>query len=481
MEAATTPKPRRQRAPGDIPVPAGNSAGTANAPESRLPPHSIEAERGLIGSVLLAPDEWIDRCIEQITEKAFYYPAHQTIYAQVVELKNTGRPIDFITLTQSLRDRSALEMVGGPAAITELQTFTPTAANAGFYLDIVREKYVLREIIRVCTQCATDSYDPGQEVGILLDDVERRVFEIAEARHKVSIPAMRERVLKAIENIEKLYERKGATTGLSTGFKGIDALTSGLHGSEMIVIAARPSMGKTALAMNIAEHVAVEEKQAVGVFSLEMSADSLVQRMLCSRARVSMSKIRDGFSSQRDFDALTHSASKLADSKIIIDDTAGLSVLELRAKARRMKNMHDIKLVVIDYLQLLKSTSRKAQDNRQIEIAEISSGIKALAKELDIPIIVLAQLNRKPEERGGRPRLSDLRESGSIEQDADLVALLVRSEYYADDEEDKAEKQGEAELIIAKQRNGPTGDVKLTFIKEFTRFEDRAHEAQEKR
>ena len=283
--------------------------------------------------------------------------------------------------------------------------------------------------------------------------------------------------MQAIETIEQLYDRKGAITGLPTGFTEIDRMTSGLHGAEMIVIAARPSMGKTAFAMNIAEHVAINAKHPVAIFSLEMSSQQLVQRLLCSRARVNLQKIRDGFLSERDFPNLTNAASKLADSEIYIDDTSGLSILELRAKARRLKQKHNIELIVIDYLQLLRSPSKRAQDNRQIEIAEISSGIKALAKELNIPIIVLAQLNRNPEARaGGKPRLSDLRESGSIEQDADLVGLLVRSEYYAEDEEAKEETRGEAELIIAKQRNGPVGEVKLTFLKEFTRFEDRAPE-----
>ncbi len=449
---------------------------------SRVPPQSMEAEQGLIGSILLAPDEWIDRCVEQIDEKAFYFPAHQTLFALMVELRNAGKPVDFISLTQALRDRSSLELVGGPAAISQLQTCVPTAANAGHYLEIVREKSVLRQIISVCTECASMSYDPGQEANAVLDDVERRVFEIAENRHRSAIPGMKDHVMKAIHSIEELYDRRGEITGLPTGFRELDKLTNGLHGSEMFVIAARPSMGKTALAMNIAEHVALHAKKAVAIFSLEMSTASLVQRLLCSNARVSMSKIRDGFLSERDFPNLTAAASRLHTAPMYIDDTSGLPILELRAKARRLKSLHDIQLIVIDYLQLLRSPTKRAQDNRQLEVSEISAGIKALAKELDIPIIVLAQLNRQPEARtGGRPLLSHLRESGSIEQDADVVGLLVRSEYYADDEEEKAEKLGEAELIIAKQRNGPTGEVKLTFLKEFTRFEDRAPEPREER
>ena len=312
----------------------------------------------------------------------------------------------------------------------------------------------------------------------LLNDVEQKVFAIAQDRFKDRVASMKQMVVAAIGSIQELYDRRGSISGLPTGFADFDKMTDGLHGAEMVVIAARPSMGKTAFAMNIAEHIAVDLKRAVAVFSLEMNAQQLVQRLLCSRARVNMGRIRDGFLSERDFPALQAAASKLAEAKIFIDDTSGLSILELRAKARRMKSQHDIAAIFIDYLQLLRSTSRRAQDNRQLEIAEISSGLKAIAKELNIPVVVLAQLNRNPEQRSGeskgRPRLSDLRESGSIEQDADLVGLLVREEYYAESDDEKKESEGKATLIIAKQRNGPVGDVPLTFLKEFTRFETRA-------
>ena len=287
--------------------------------------------------------------------------------------------------------------------------------------------------------------------------------------------------MRSIGALQDLYDRRGSISGLPTGFSELDKMTDGLHGAEMIVIAGRPSMGKTAMAMNIAEHLAIEKSFPIAIFSLEMSAQQLVQRMLCSRAKVNLEKVRDGFMPQSSFGALQQAAGKLAEAKIFIDDTSGLSILELRAKARRMKSQHDIRAIFIDYLQLLRSTSRRAQDNRQIEIAEISSGLKGLAKELDVPVVVLAQLNRNPETRSGetrgRPRLSDLRESGSIEQDADLVGLLVREEYYADSEEEKKEAEGKATLIIAKQRNGPVGDVPLTFLKEYTRFETRGRTA----
>ncbi len=450
----------------------------------RTPPNSVEAEQGVLGSMLISPRDTIAECVEKINEEYFYVPAHQTIYTVLVELWNAGQAIDLITFTQVLRDRNLLESLGGAAFVTGLFTFVPTAANVQYYLDIVRDKYILREIIAAATESVRRAYEEQDEVNNLLDEVEQRIFAVGEDRFKGQMLSMKDQVMEAIESIEKLYERKGGITGISTGFVEFDRMTSGMHGAEMIVIAARPSMGKTALVMNIAEHVAVQEKLPVGVFSLEMSSQQLVQRLLCSRARVNLQKVRDGFLAERDFPSLTaaasNAASKLAEAKIFIDDSAGLSILELRAKARRLRAQHDVQLLIVDYLQLLRSTSRRAQDNRQLEISEISAGIKGLAKELKIPIIVVAQLNRQPEARsGGKPRLSDLRESGSIEQDADLVGLLVRPEIYEEDEEARAEKAGEAELIIAKQRNGPVGEIPLTFLKEFTRFETRARNVSE--
>jgi replicative DNA helicase len=433
--------------------------------------------------MLISPREAIAECVEKINEEYFYVPAHRTIYDVLVDLWNVGQAIDLITFTQVLRDRHLLDSVGGAAFVTSLFTFVPTAANVGYYLEIVRDKYILREIISAATESVRRAYEEQDEVNNLLDEVEQRIFAVGEDRFKGQVLSMKEQVMSTLESIEKLFENKGAITGVSTGFRDLDKLTSGLHSSEMVVIAARPSMGKTALAMNIAEHVAIEATLPVAIFSLEMSAQQLVQRMLCSRARVNLAKTRDGFLAEADFPKLTNAASKLAEAKIFIDDSAGLTILELRAKARRLKAQQQVQLIVVDYLQLLRSTSRRAQDNRQLEISEISAGLKGLAKELNIPIIVVAQLNRNPEIRTGSgkgvPRLADLRESGSIEQDADLVGLLVREEYYADSDEERAELEGKAELIIAKQRNGPIGQVKLTFLKDFTRFEDRADEAAE--
>lgn len=446
----------------------------------RTPPHSVEAEQGVLGSMLISPRETIAECVEKINEQYFYVPAHRTVYDVLVEVWNAGQAIDLITFTQVLRDRNLLDSIGGAAFVTNLFTFVPTAANVQYYLEIVRDKYILRQIISAATESVRRAYEEQDEVENLLDEVEQKIFEVGEDRFKGQMLSMKDHAMQAIETIEKLYERKGSITGISTGFVELDRMTSGLHPSEMVVIAARPSMGKTALAMNIAEYVAINEKLPVGVFSLEMSSQQLVQRLLCSRARVNLQRVRDGFLGERDFPSLTAAASRLAEARIFIDDSASLSILELRAKARRLKAQQDVKLLIIDYLQLLRSTSRRAQDNRQLEISEISAGLKALAKELKIPVIVVAQLNRQPEQRsGGKPRLSDLRESGSIEQDADVVGLLVRPEMYEEDEEARVEKAGEAELIIAKQRNGPVGEIPLTFLKEYTRFETRARNVNE--
>lgn len=435
--------------------------------------------------MLISPHDKIAECVGKISEESFYIPAHQTIYRVLVEQWNAGVAIDLITFTQTLRDQHLLETIGGAPFITSLYTFVPTAANIDYYLEIVRDKYVLRQIIGTCTEGVRRAYEEQGEVGALLDEVEQSIFTVGEQREKTDLEPMKKHVMGALAAIEELYENKGSISGLATGFKEFDRMTSGLHPAEMTVIAARPSMGKTAFAMNVAEHVAVQLKLPVAIFSLEMSSSQLVQRMLCSRARVNLTRARDGFLSESDFPKLTNAASKLAEAPLFIDDSSGTSILELRAKARRLKARENIGLIVIDYMQLLRSSSRRAQDNRQLEISEISAGIKGLAKELNVPVIVVAQLNRNPESRTGsgkgRPRLSDLRESGSIEQDADVVGLLIREEYYADNDEEREDLQGKAELIIAKQRNGPVGEIPLTFLKEYTRFEDRAPEEREPR
>jgi replicative DNA helicase len=443
--------------------------------EGRSLPFSEDGEKGVICSLLLSPRTVLDLCQIQLRPEAFYVPAHQAVYNLVAELGDANKPIDFITLKQALKDRGQLDEIGGHEYLSDLFSFVPSSANAEYYIDIIREKYILRQMIVTCSRVISECYDNPEEVDSLLDTVEQQIFSITNHNIQTDVRPTKQLVMDAIEEIEQLYENRGSITGLPSGFAEFDRMTSGFHSAEMIVIAARPSMGKTAFAMNIAEHVAINAGKAVAVFSLEMSSSQLVQRLLCSRAKVNLQKLRNGFLSDRDFPLLTSAAAQLSESHLLIDDTAGLSISELRAKARRMKSQHDIKLIVIDYLQLLRGSSRRSQDNRQLEISEISGGVKALAKELNIPIIVIAQLNRQPDLRGtGKPRLSDLRESGSIEQDADVVGLLVRAEYYETDEEAKQDVAGEAELIIAKQRNGPVGEVPLVFLKEFTRFESRA-------
>ena len=453
---------------------------------SKLDPHravpaSLDAEKGLLCSILLAPDRWVDECIQQgVSEEYFHWPAHQVIYSVARDMQDAGRPIDLISITQYLSDKGRLDEVGGAAALSEIFTFVPTATNAGYYLEILREKYLLRKILTVCSEFAARAYEEQDEVKDLLDEVEARILSIGDERFRSNVPDIQRLTMEALDRIEKIFHRRGEITGLASGFSELDRLLDGLHGGEMIVIAARPSMGKTALAMNIAEHVCVEQRVPVVIYSLEMSSQQLMQRLLCSRAKVDLNKVRQQMIGPHDMKHLIQATQDISSSKLYIDDTPGLSILELRAHARRMHKRFGVGLIVIDYLQLLRSPSKRGQENRQIEVAEISAGVKALAKELNIPIIVLAQLNRNPEIRSGgskgKPRLSDLRESGSIEQDADVVALLYREDYYASDEEEKKETEGIAELIVAKQRNGPTGEVPLTFLRQFTRFESRALE-----
>ncbi len=442
-------------------------------------PHSLDAERGMLGSMLISPTGVIGEYVEAgASPRWFYLAAHATIFEILVQRWEKQAPVDLIIVTQILRDRAKLDEVGGPAFVSHLMAFTPTAANAAHYAGIVRGKFRQREIIATCTEKAALAYEEMDEEAsaALLDETEKGVLAIRnEMEVEVTEKDIRDHVGEAIEAIEHLYEHRGQVAGLATGFRDFDRLTGGLGPKKVYVVAARPSMGKSSWAMNVAEHVGANLQQDVGIFSLEDSAEEYTQRLLCSRARVNLQKVRDGFLSERDFPNLTMAASKIGASRIHLDDRGGLKLSQIRAKARRWKKQHGIRLLIVDYLQLIKGDSRRGRDDRQLEVAEISAGLKELAKELAIPVLVLAQLNRKAEDRqGGKPRLSDLRESGSIEQDADLVGLLVREEYYAADEKAREECEGQAELIIAKQRSGPTGTVELTFLKEFTRFEDRA-------
>ena len=445
-------------------------------------PSAHDMERGVLSCMMQAPEYAVGAAMELLTPQHFHVPAHEMLYGLLVEQNDAGKPIDPVSIQQLLMDRKLMENVGGPAAVAEIYTFAPTPAHVTHYATPVREKATLRRVITSCSECINRAFEDQENVGPLLDEVEARILGIREDEvGKKGMLTMKEHVFKAIDDLEAKAANPNAINGIATGFKILDEMTGGMHAGEMIIVAARPSMGKTSFAMNIVENVAVDQNRPCAVFSLEMTADSLVQRLICSRAKINMRSLMSGqFLNQGSFQMMTRAASALAGSKIFIDDTPALSILDLRSKARRLHKMHKIEMIMVDYLQLCRSTSRRAQDNRQQEIAEISSGLKALAKELSLPIIVLAQLNRGAENRtSNKPKLSDLRESGSIEQDADVVGLLFRQEYYAEDDDARAESAGEAEFLIAKQRNGPTGGVPLTFRKEFMRFEDREGEVSE--
>lgn len=456
------------------------SASDGPARLDRLPPHSVEAEQGILGCILLSPVEIMPQAAARIvSDEVFYDLRHQTIYANMVQMFENRIGIDLITLSERLKDFDLLEQVGGIPYLASLQDSTPSAHNLEYYLGIVEEKWTYRQLIKACTETVAKIYDHSGTCSELVDEVERAILAVSRARERS--PGMdhcRPAVHQAIGMIENFHQRQGEVSGIQTGFADLDKLTDGLQPGDMIVIAARPSMGKTSLAMNIAEHVTVQQRLPVGVFSLEMTKASLALRMVTSQARVNLRCMREGFLSEADFPRLTHAAGKISNAPLYIDDAAGLSILQIRSRARRAAQQFGIKLFIVDYLQLAHSTSKRAH-NREQEIADISSGIKAIAKELNVPVIVLSQLNRElDKEKHRKPRLSDLRESGSIEQDADLVALLYKPKA-KDDEEDDSSAGEPVNLLIAKQRNGPVGDVHLTFLKAYTRFESAAKVSDE--
>jgi replicative DNA helicase len=433
----------------------------------KLPPRSEEAEQAVLGSMLLEENA-ISQAIELLDENSFYKDAHKKIFNVIVSIYSQNKPVDLVTTTELLKKRKILDEVGGASFIASLPQAVPTAANISHYARIVREKYIVRSLITTSTQIVSEAYAEDTNTEELLDRAERLIFDITSRKSESSSVAIKEIVKDSIETIDSLYQRKENITGIATGFHEFDIMTAGLQPSELIVVAGRPSMGKSALATCIAEHASIIEKVPTLIFSIEMAKEQLVQRMLCSHARVDFHKVRTGFLSQSDWPKITNAAGKLAESPVFIDDTPALSALELRAKARRLKSQHNIGLVIVDYLQLMRSTYGGG-DNRQQEISDISRSLKALARELNVPVIAISQLSRAVEARSDRrPQLSDLRESGAIEQDADLVMLLLREEYYTP----TPENRGMAELIIAKQRNGPVGSVHLAFIKEYTRFEN---------
>lgn len=434
--------------------------------KEKLPPQNLEAETAVLGSLLIE-DDAVAQGIELLSPEMFYKDAHKKIFQAIIRLFNENKAVDLVTLTDMLYKDGTVDEAGGASYLAFLTTAVPTAANVLYYARIVKEKYVLRHLIQNATQIVADSYDATQDVEQLLDRAEKLIFDISSRKYSGGVVPLKDIVRNQIEVIDRLYQRKEHITGIATGFHEFDTQTAGLQPSDLIVIAARPSMGKSALVSCIAEHSGIALKIPTAIFSLEMSKEQLIQRMLCSRARVDAHKVRTGFLAQSDWPNLTSAAAKLSEAPIYIDDTPGISVLELKAKARRLKSQFDIKLLVLDYLQLMQGSP--GAESRQQEISEISRSLKALARELHVPIIAVSQLSRAVESRADhRPQLSDLRESGAIEQDADVVVLLLREEYYSPTEENR----GKAEVIIAKQRNGPVGSFQLTFIREYTRFEN---------
>lgn len=435
----------------------------------RVPPQNIEAEQSVIGAMLIEK-EAISKVAEFLQQEDFYREAHRLIYHAILELFNKNDAVDLITVTEMLRKEDRLETVGGISYITSLANSMPTAANVLYHARIVEEKALLRQLISVSTQIAGMGYEGAEEVAQILDQSERMILEVSSRKVGKDFAPIKGIIFDAFNKIEQLYASKGGITGIPTGFKDLDRLTAGLQPSDLVLIAARPSMGKTAFVLNIAQHIAIKEKKAVAFFSLEMSKEQLVQRMLCSEAAIDAQRLRIGELEENDWKKLVLAADRLSNAPIFIDDTAGITVLEMRGKARRLKIEHDLQLIIIDYLQLMQGRSSGSRsENRQQEISEISRSLKGLARELHVPVIALSQLSRSVESRQSKkPMLSDLRESGSLEQDADIVAFLYREDYYNPD----TDKPNITEVIVAKHRNGPVDTMQLFFHKQFTKFSD---------
>ncbi len=432
----------------------------------RIPPNSVDAEKSTLGSMLLDRDA-IAKVIEILKENDFYREANSIIFNAINNLFDKGEPVDLVTITEELREAGNLDVVGGASYINSLVNSVPTAANVEHYAKIVEEKSILRRLIKIADQIAQLGYSGDLEIDNILDNAEQLIFNISQKRSVQSFDGIKDILMETFENIEKLSANDGAVVGIPTGFRDLDKMTSGLQPSDLVILAARPSMGKTALALNIAQYAAVKAKESVAIFSLEMSKSQLVQRMLCSEAQVDSHRLRTGQLRDTDWRRLSKAAGSLSESRIFIDDTPGIRVMEMRAKARRIQAEHGLDLILIDYLQLMQG--RSGSESRQQEVSEISRSLKGLARELNVPVVSLSQLSRAVEQRNDkRPQLSDLRSSGSIEQDADVVAFIYRDDYYNPD----SERAGITEIIIGKQRNGPVGTVELAFQKEYTRFVD---------
>jgi replicative DNA helicase len=442
------------------------------AASERTLPHNLEAERSVLGAILLHNDAF-NLAAEVLDASDFFRDAHRRIFDKMVKLVERGDAVDLVTLKEELGRAGELDEVGGPAYIAALVDGVPRSTNVEHYAKIIKEKATLRNLIFSANKILATAYDAEEEADTILDQAEHAIFAIADDKIRDGFVSLRDLAQGSLDTIEKLHARKELITGVPTGFIDLDEMTSGLQPSDLIIVAARPSMGKTSLVLNIAQHVGTKTDMTVGVFSLEMSKEQLFLRMLTGEARIDAHRLRGGFLGERDWGRLSEAIGTLSEAKIFIDDTPSIGVLEMRAKCRRLASEHGLHLIIVDYIQLMQGRGRF--ENRTLELASISRSLKGLAKELSVPVVVLSQLSRAPESRSDhRPQLSDLRESGALEQDADVVVFIFREDQYADKSAAPTDAQGTAELIIGKQRNGPTGVVKLAFIREFTRFENLA-------
>ncbi|WP_273123553.1 replicative DNA helicase [Metabacillus sp. HB246100] len=430
----------------------------------RIPPHNIEAEQAVLGAIFLQPAS-LTLASELLIPEDFYRAAHQKIYNAMLDLSDKGEPVDLVTVTTELADVNLLEEIGGVSYLSDLANSVPTAANIEYYSKIVEEKSILRRLIRTATTIAQDGYSREDEVEVVLNEAEKTIMEVAQRKNAGAFKNIKDVLVETYDNIELLHDNKGDVTGIPTGFTELDRMTAGFQRNDLIIVAARPSVGKTAFALNIAQNVATKTDENVAIFSLEMGADQLVMRMLCAEGNIDAQRLRTGSLTSDDWGKLTMAMGSLSNSGIYIDDTPGIRVSEIRSKCRRLKQEAGLGMILIDYLQLIQGSGRS--DNRQQEVSEISRTLKELARELKVPVIALSQLSRGVEQRQDkRPMMSDIRESGSIEQDADIVAFLYRDDYY----DKESENKNIIEIIIAKQRNGPVGTVSLAFVKEYNKF-----------
>ncbi|MFQ3546668.1 replicative DNA helicase [Halobacillus rhizosphaerae] len=440
----------------------------------RTPPHNIEAEQAVLGAVFLEP-EAMSTAAEHLLPEDFYRASHQRIFEVMLTLSDRGEPIDLVTVTTALSNNKVLEEVGGVSYLSDVADSVPTAANITYYTRIVSEKSTLRGLIRTATNIVTSGYAEEEDIEDVLNSAEKDILEVAQRKNSGAFKNIKDVLIDVYDNIEQLHNSDGNITGIPTGYRDLDHITSGFQRNDLIIIAARPSMGKTAFALNIAQNVAVHTDENVAIFSLEMGADQLVSRMLCAEGNIDAQRLRTGHMEADDWNKLTMAMGSLSNAGIYIDDTPGIRVSEIRSKCRRLKQEHGLGMILIDYLQLIQG-SANSKENRQQEVSEISRSLKGLARELNVPLIALSQLSRGVESRQDkRPMMSDLRESGSIEQDADIVGFLYRDDYY----DQESENQNIIEIIISKQRNGPVGNVELAFVKEYNKFVDLDHRYSE--